>query len=172
MPAAIAAANLAEAHFLLRELDSAIVLASQTINASQTLGDTYTETTLQKHLAKYLLARGRYDEAKKAAQRSLWLSNHARGTIGTALTLQILALIAALGPESRECDRERAACIFGFTEARFAALYAHLDFEEKRQRESLRTALERSISQADLSHIMSVGAAMTEGQIVDEAMAL
>ena len=175
-PGVIASINLAEAYFHLGDANKAIALARKALDVSRTLGDEHSIVALLKNLAKYLPTSNRYDEAKTAARESLERSSHARGTARTAWTLQHLAMLAALNPHDGDSqamdDRARSARILGYTEARLAAIGDGGDFAEQAERERLKRILTDALGAQRLAQLTSSGAAMTESEVIEEAMAI
>jgi len=123
----------------------------------------------QMDMAEYLMALGRYEEARE----------HASEALGTAHEAQLDVLVAeALGRFAgdvvlREASRVpgvqvRAARIWGFVDARMRAL-GSTSFG---CRDQLFAALREGLGAEALANLTAEGAAMTEDEAVETAMAL
>ena len=117
-----------------------------------------------------------YDGAEAYARESLVISSELHSSTHVARSLQRLATVAALRAQSAHEPRAepyaRAARLFGFVDACLAALGSRRDTLHDRQEYERAMAVLRSAMSSDqLASLMNEGAAMSEEQAIDEALA-
>lgn len=123
----------------------------------------------QNDIAGYLLALGRYDEARKYACEALGAAREEHLDTLAADSLDCLACIAALGETSCAPDvKIRAARTLGFVGARRRALGSRTVFVSDRAF----TALQEALGAEALADLLVDGATMTEDEAVAEARGL
>jgi tetratricopeptide (TPR) repeat protein len=125
--------------------------------------------------ATYLIALGRYDEARIQADEALALARSLQLAFMISRSLQHLAVVALLRSQAEgeltAVDRAGAARVFGFVEARLSALGDTEDLDRPYYQSAL--ALLRDATCADkITRLMSTGATMTEDEAVAQAQAL
>src|SRR5215469_13121661 len=92
--------------------------------------------TMNDNLAAYLVALGRYDEARRYATEALDISGRFRFAAQQAWALQHLAALAALSPcaeHKRSEQLSRAATLMGFVDARYASMGGALEPTDQRE---------------------------------------
>ncbi len=172
--ALVAGMVAAEAHFSGGETDTAIKLGEDAVQVARDLGDEFAQMRTLANLATYLVAANRIGDARNAAREALQFGYLAQGATTLVWALQHLAMVAALqrvDGEDRD-EKARAARLLGFTGARLASLGAHGDFSEQQERERLQRVLADTLPPATLAVNVSAGAAMTQAQAIEEAMAI
>ncbi len=125
--------------------------------------------------ATYLIALGRYDEARVQANDALALARDAQLVFAVARSLHQLAVIALLGPQAEHVPVAMryagAARLFGFVDARFASLGSLEDLSREYYQGAL-ALLRVAIGADELTRLMATGARMTENEAVAQAHAL
>ncbi len=165
----------AEAHFRVGDMNAAVELGAEAVDDARALGDEFVMMRTLSNLAGYLLAAGKYDEARNASREALNYSQLARGATTVLFALQHLALLAALqvfGENPTAENRARAARLFGFIESRIAALGARGDFSERQEHERLENLLKKTFSPPELDRFTLAGSVMSEAEAIREAMAI
>ena len=126
--------------------------------------------------ATYLIALGRYDEARADASEALELARSFQLAFMTFRSLQHLAVAALLRHHAEGAanavDHAGAARIFGFVEARLTALGGGLDDLDREYYENARAMLREALGVDKLARIMAVGATMTEDEAIARAHTL
>jgi len=127
--------------------------------------------------AASLLCLGRYDEARNYAREALVLSNDFQVTFYVGRSLRHLAVVAALRkePTVTASSRETAARIIGFVKGRIATVpttWTWFDSPERRQYEVAQSALREELGSAEFVSHMAEGEALTEHDVMAEALSL
>lgn len=125
--------------------------------------------------AGYLIALGRYDEARARANEALALARSFQLEFMVCRSLQHLVVVALLRQsegEATSVDHAGAARIFGFVEARLTALAAGSDELDRKYYQNAIAALRGAIDDAELTRLMTTGATITEDEAVAQAQAL
>jgi non-specific serine/threonine protein kinase len=117
-----------------------------------------------------------YDRAEAYARESLVISNELHLSTYVARSLQRLATVATLRAQSAHEPRAepyaRATRLFGFVDACLAALGSRRDtLHDRREYERAMAVLRNAMSSDQLAKLMNEGAAMSEEQVIDEALA-
>jgi|HubBroStandDraft_4_1064222.scaffolds.fasta_scaffold00715_5 predicted ATPase/DNA-binding XRE family transcriptional regulator len=123
----------------------------------------------------YLIALGRYDEARVQAQETLALGRDSELAFVIARSLQQLAVVALMGPQVKASPTEgrdsEIARLFGFAEARFTTFRSSEDTSREYYQSAL-AVLREAIGADELTRLMAIGATMTEDEAVAQAQAL
>jgi tetratricopeptide (TPR) repeat protein len=114
-----------------------------------------------------------YDGAETYARESLAISNESHSVAYVARSLQRLATVAALRAHGAYDPRHaHAARLFGFVDACLAALGSPRDtLHDRREYDRAMAVLCNAMSSDQLAKLMNEGAAMSEEQVTDEALA-
>lgn len=123
-------------------------------------------------MAAYLVALGRYDEARTAARRALPAARDLQFSSGLAWALQHLAAIAALCPSADVPveDRRRAARVLGFVDARLKVLEKSRTYTEQQEYDKMIAALRDALGEQELAKLIDEGRGWSEDRAVAEAM--
>jgi predicted ATPase/DNA-binding XRE family transcriptional regulator len=117
-----------------------------------------------------------YDRAEAYARESLAISTELHSSAYVARSLQRLATVAVLRAQSAHEPRAepyaRATRLFGFVDACLAALGSRRDtLHDRQEYERAMAVLRNAMSSDQLAKLMNEGAAMSEEQVIDEALA-
>jgi predicted ATPase/DNA-binding XRE family transcriptional regulator len=172
--AAQIAINLAEAEFRSGDAPSALRLAGEALDAHRARNDMKNVANDLRNMAAYLVAMGRYDEARLHAREALALCRDIQAEVAVAFTLQHLAAIAALrrtedAPLARD-DRVRATQLLGFVNARLSALEALREYTEHQEYDSMLPALCDAFDSGACAQLMTEGSSWSEDHTVAEAL--
>lgn len=115
--------------------------------------------------AAYLIALGRYDEARRRTREGLARSRDLQTEVHTAIAIQHLA---AIGAGSGAYDR--SARLLGFCDARFTALEAVREFTEALEHQKAMSMLREHLDDVTLARLMDEGRIWDEDQAVAEAL--
>jgi predicted ATPase/DNA-binding XRE family transcriptional regulator len=172
------AASLAENEFYAGDPETALRLTVDVLALHRALNSSPTVPGIAAALANmatYLVALGRYDEARVHANEALELARGHRLVALVALSLRHLVLVAVLMPrvEGRRTTAEYAgaARLFGFLDAHFTAV-ALEEYSLQQEYDRALTVVRGAIGADDLTHQMAAGAAMTEDEAIDQARAI
>jgi predicted ATPase/DNA-binding XRE family transcriptional regulator len=170
--AANIATSLAEAEFRDGDAAAALRLATEALTILSAVGNT-TVRAARYNVAAYLVALGRYDEARIAARDGITASRDAQSSLALAFALQHLAATGALRPgadaQGLELSR-RSARILGCVDARLAALEMVRDFTERQEYDAMIPALRGTLGENELLKLLAEGSTWNEDQVVAEAM--
>ena len=126
-----------------------------------------TAAAAQRDIAEYLIALGRYEEAREYASKALGAAREEHLDALTADCLGRLVKIAALRKTRGVSDAQiRAARTLGFVDARLGALGSSTLFGRSRAVAALR----RALGAEALADLMTEGATMTEDEAVEAAL--
>jgi hypothetical protein len=130
----------------------------------------------RSEVTRYLVALARYEEAEERARETLTIARERHEDVYAAFTLQYLAFIAALRPRTvAEGGTEicsRAAQILGFSNARMSAMGSARKPNDRPLYDRAMSAMRDAIGADALAKLMAEGAAMTEEQAVEAALAM
>jgi tetratricopeptide (TPR) repeat protein len=154
---ALATMNLAETDFALGEIESAVSRASSNLEHDEVLSKgSGLRATQESNLAAYLVALGRYAEARSMALASIQDSESSY----MAIPLQHLtAMLASNHPK-------RAARLLGYVEKVFAETPFSRQVTEQYTYDFLMSALHQTMEDDEIARLGHEGAAMTEDQIL------
>ncbi len=172
----IVAANLAEAEFRGGDAAAALRLAGEAVAASRTFNDstTFSVANYLSNMAAYLVALGRYEEGRVHAREALELARDVQHHTGVACSLQHVAAVAALRTPDDETsageDRARAARLFGYTDARLAALGGLREYTEQREYDAGIAALRGVLGFEETDALLAEGRTWYDDRAFAEAM--
>jgi predicted ATPase/DNA-binding XRE family transcriptional regulator len=125
-------------------------------------------------LAVYLIALARYDEGRERAREALELAIERELTVAAAHSLQHLAAIAALRPQSpitKVAGKDtEAARVLGFVDARLLAMGSERLLTEQQEYNRAHAALADAIGASALADAMATGATLTQESAVEVAL--
>jgi non-specific serine/threonine protein kinase len=167
-PAAHVALLLAELEHQAGDAAAAARLGRQALTAERALNDLDAVTFDLCNLSAYLIALGRWEEARSHAREALSLALERQIASALVWALQHLAAISALRPSRSAASanerRSLAARLIGFVDARLGALKLRRDFTEQTEYERILAAL-----QGASSRHQEEGRAWTEARAAEEA---
>ena len=166
---------LSQNAYLAGDPETALSLTDKVLRDYRSLDSPGTGTNIAYTVADratYLIALGRYDEARAHANEALVLANSLQLAFMICRSLQHLAVIALLRPRVegglRALDHAGAARLFGFVEARLTALGDLEDLDRPYYHSAL-DQLREAIGTDKLTHLMATGATMTEDEAIAQA---
>jgi predicted ATPase/transcriptional regulator with XRE-family HTH domain len=122
-----------------------------------------------------LISLADYDGAEAYARESLVFSSELHVSTHVARALQRLAAVTALrlqpAPGRHQESYARAARLIGFVNARLADIGSPRMAADRREYDRVLAALLSTMGSDELASFMNTGAAMTEEQAIDEALA-
>ena len=138
--------------------------------------DSYARIVALNWLSRYLVESTRYDEAKKTSRELLVLAREHHQDIQVAGAVDIVACVAILQAQEAT-DRApsgyaKAGQVLGFVDARLEALASGRDFIELPQYERVLAVLRCAMGVDVVANLMAEGAAMTQEQAIETALAL
>ena len=171
---ATVSADLAELEFQNGNAQAALRLAHEVLATLRAHNDLRRVALLLGNMAAYLLALGRYEEARTHAREALVAADEAQGDVFVVFALQHLAAVAALQmheDSSREYeDRTSAARLLGYVDGRLSALEAHREYTEQHEYDEVIVALRNVLGESSLMNLMREGHSWNEKQAVAVAM--
>jgi hypothetical protein len=129
--------------------------------------------TTNDNVAAYLVALGRYDEARRYARDALDISARFRFAAQQAWALQHLAAVAALRTHvegERSEHLSRAAVLMGFVGARYSAIGGALEPTDQWEYDRITAALRTALQAEDLDALTARGALLREDEAIAEAL--
>jgi len=170
--AASVACNLAEAEFSGGDAREAVRLAAESLAANRALHDA--PMVELANLSAYLITLERYDEARTLAREALTLARDAQADINLAFSLQHVAAIAALRPQSdperAQENHARAARLLGWVEKRLGALEAVHEYTEQQEYDKMCAALRYAMGMERFTESMNEGRLWSDDRAVAEAL--
>jgi hypothetical protein len=121
----------------------------------------------QNNSAAYLIALGDLSAARDSAREGLRLARRAGLEQFIAIALQHLALLAALGGDAR-----RGGQLLGYVDAQYTALGMQREPTEQWGYDKLMAVLHETLSADEITKLAADGAAWSEDQAVEEALAV
>jgi tetratricopeptide (TPR) repeat protein len=171
--AGVAAINRAEAEFRDGNALGALQLAEEGRYAPS-LGRDVMEAEYLANTAAYLVALGRYEEARERARAALPLKFEMQSEYGSLSTIQHLAAVAALDQNyNTECTLERqrrAARLLGYIDARYTALDTHRQPTEQQEYDKMLPALRAAFTDDEVTHLMHEGGVWGEEEAIGQAL--
>ncbi len=166
--------NLAELEFRNGDAFAAIRFAGEAVAGFRAGNNALAVAVVLCNMAMYLVALGRYDEARSSAREALPTLRDAQDGVQVSLVLQHLAAIAALrpigDPEAPQQARLRAARLVGYVDARMASLGARRYDTDQREQDRVLSALRDALGEVRLPELMAAGRNWTEDQAVAQAL--
>jgi predicted ATPase/transcriptional regulator with XRE-family HTH domain len=172
---AVALSTAAGVEFRAGDIERAVELSTTSLTALRNFGFLLFVTMELNYLATYLMASGRWDEARTRAREALVLAQATEQYVEVLWALQHLAAATALSnPQSggTSARLEIAARLIGFVDARLAALDTPRQNLRKRDYQHVLTVLRESLGGASLEIVLSTGAALTQDQAIESARLL
>ena len=174
---AVTAGTLAEAEFRCGDAEAAIRVAEEGLAAARALGRAVRlEAWLLGNMAAFQLERERFANARDRAREALRLARTAEVEIDVVIALQHLATVAALRPPDDErpaaADRESAARLLGYVDARLAALGVVREVTEQDLYDKALSALRANLESSTLAGCIEAGGAYSEERAVTESLTL
>jgi tetratricopeptide (TPR) repeat protein len=174
---AVTAGTLAEAEFRCGDAEAAIRVAEEGLEAARALGRAVRlEAWLLGNMAAFQLERERFENARERAREALRLARVAEVEIDVVFALQHLATVAALRPPDDDrpaaADRESAARLLGYVDARLAALGVVREVTEQDLYDKALSALRANLESSTLAGCIEAGGAYSEERAVTESLTL
>jgi predicted ATPase len=167
------AGNLAEAEFQEGNTVEALQLENEALSIYRKFNHKLGAAISLCDIAAYLIALGRYEDARASARDGLVAARDAQWDVGVAWGLQHLAAIAALPPAGdARGDRLRAARLVGYVDGRLDAMEVLRQYTEQQEQDKVLSALRASFGESQLSELMAEGATWTEDRSVAESLAI
>jgi predicted ATPase/DNA-binding XRE family transcriptional regulator len=165
---------LAICEFRAANLEQALKYATDAVAIAPP--GSYTRISPLGWLSRFLVESTRYDEAKETSRELLVLAREYHLDVQAAWTLDLVACVATLRAQEA-ADRAPSAYanagrVLGFVNARIESLEAVRDFIEQPQYDRVLAVLRETLGADALARLMAEGAAATEEQAVDVALAL
>jgi predicted ATPase/transcriptional regulator with XRE-family HTH domain len=174
-PAASIAGNLAEIEFASGDVEMALNRAEEARAGHEAWHNRRSVAIDLLNMTAYLVAMDCFEDARAHAAEALEVAREVKTTVFTALILQHFAAVGALYhyPEKRrlKANRERAAMLLGFVDARITALEARREFTEQQEYDRVTKALREELAER-LEAAMALGAEWTEDEAVSVALEL
>jgi predicted ATPase len=117
------------------------------------------------NIAAYRIALEDFAGARDSAREGLRVARQARIELDIAITLQHLALLAALAGDAR-----RGAQLLGQVDAQYAALGLQREPTERWGYDKLIATLRENLSEDEIAQLSTEGAAWSEDRAVEEAL--
>jgi tetratricopeptide (TPR) repeat protein len=156
--------NLAELEFKDGHAEEALRLACDGLEILPRARNARLFAIAYSNIAAYRLALGDLVGAGEAAREGLHRSHRLHDPLQIPITLQHLALLAALRGDAR-----RASLLGGYVDAQFVVLGNDREYTEMWGYDKLITTLHAHMSDAEISKLAAEGAAWSEDQAIDEA---
>ncbi|HLI95233.1 MAG TPA: adenylate/guanylate cyclase domain-containing protein [Candidatus Baltobacteraceae bacterium] len=167
------AGSLAETEFRFGDPVSALRLAYEALSTIRHIRASQGEPIALAVIAAYLIATGKFAEARASANEALVLSRDLQLEADVAFILQHFAAIAALRPIDNELDerriRSRGARLLGYVDARLSQLEAVREYTEQQENEKTIAALHAALGEAEFMRLAAEGREWTEEQALAEA---
>jgi predicted ATPase/DNA-binding XRE family transcriptional regulator len=174
-PAASVAGNLAEIEFAAGDVAAALQRAQESLAGHEAWHNRRSAANVLSNMAAYLLAMDCFDDARAHATEALSAAKDVKATVLTAYVLQHFAAIGALQhyPEAHEekLNRERAAMLLGYVDARLTALQARREYTEQQEYDRIELCLRGGLRQK-LDSVMELGGDWAEDEAVKIALGL
>jgi predicted ATPase/DNA-binding SARP family transcriptional activator len=173
---AIVASNLAEVEFLAGDAAAAVRTAAQATAAFRRFKDSTILNVVVSlsNTAAYLIALGRYEEARSHAREALELGRDIQHDVLIAIAVQHLAAAAAQRPPSSarggQEDSLRAARLFGYTDTRLASLGSTREYTEQQEYDKAIGALRDALGDERLTELVHEGNRWDESRGLAEAL--
>jgi hypothetical protein len=175
--AAYALDDRAECEFLAgRDPAAAKLVALRSVAAARAMNNDYSTALARNALAVYEIALAQYTEAAANVTDTLEYARAVSHNVLVAWSLQHLAAIAALRTcipgEDASIAHMQAARIVGFVDEALIALRAGQHFTQHEEHDRTLAALRDALGAELLEKLRTEGAAMTEDEAVEKALAL
>jgi len=172
--AGLLAGHLAEIEFQSGDAQAAVDLNVEALAVQRALGYPYNVVACLLNMAAYLIALGQFDEAYAAAREAIELIRELQIDRLLPFAVQRMAAIAALQPQDDPARslaaKRRAAGLMGFVTAHTKPSEISGDYTERQEYERFASAVSAELEPAELTHLIRLGARMSEDQAVHEAL--
>jgi non-specific serine/threonine protein kinase len=172
------AASLAENEFVAGDPEAALRLTVDVLATLRSLNSLAAAPGIAvtlTNMSMYLVALGRYDEARVHADEALELARGLRLGALASLSLRVLVIVAMLKPDAQgrttSAEYAGAARLFGFLDARLSMIEPE-KYGLQPEYDRALAVLCGAIGSLDLTHLMAAGATMTEDEAIDQAHAI
>jgi predicted ATPase/class 3 adenylate cyclase len=164
---AVVLGNLADLEFGDGQVEQAVRLASEVLEI-QSRGKNATSLAIgYLNIAAYRIGLGDVDGAREAAREGLRLARQVQRTMSVAIASQHIALLLTLRGEVHD-----AARLIGYVNAQYKELGQERQTTEQWGYEKLMAALRETLSEAEIEKLAAEGAAWSEDQAVEQALAV
>jgi tetratricopeptide (TPR) repeat protein len=173
---AFANAQLGRIEFRLGNPELALQHATGALATFRTLSHSLAIASTLGWMATYLISLSRYSEGETAARESLEVAREHSLSFYASLALQHIVAAVALRPQgllergTTECAR--LARVLGFADHRLAAPGLKWDNDQQREYALVRAVLDEALGADTVAKRIAEGAAMSEDEAVDEALAV
>jgi predicted ATPase/class 3 adenylate cyclase len=157
--------NMAELEFAARDPARALRLANEALDISIRGKHATNVASVYTNIAAYCIALDDLEGARGAATEGLRRARQAQAEHVAAITLQHLALLAALGGNPRQGAR-----LLGYVDARYEQLGLRREATEQWEYNKLQTTLRETLSEGEITALAVEGAAWLEDQAAEEAL--
>lgn len=166
--------NLAELEFKTGDVEAAIRMSSEALLGSLD-GSGRRAAVALSNMAAYLIAAGRFGEARARAREALRICRDAEFQVWTAFTLQHLAAVAALEQDGGGDEMEKrcgGVRLLGYVDERLRALNAVREWTEQREYDKILAKVRESVGTQTCEDLLRQGALWNEDRAVAEAVSL
>jgi predicted ATPase/DNA-binding XRE family transcriptional regulator len=157
--------NLAELEFSDGHPEQALPLASEALEINLRGNNAMDIAMFYTNSAAYRIALGDLTGARESARDGLRFALKTQSELNTAIGLQHLAVLAALGG-----DAGRAAKLLGYVDAQFSQLGYKREGTEQWSCDKLMAALREALNEDEIAKLAAEGAGWSEEQAVEEAL--
>ena len=165
--------RLADLEFHAGDAESAVRLVNDALANARSRIQGQGTAVMLVNLSAYLVALGRYDEARACGQEALTLATDAQFAVLTAFALQHIAAVGILGSRRRADGKNDAtaqsARLLGFVDSRLEALTASREYTEQREYDEIMQVLRDGFDESELAALMAEGTDWDEDRAVAEA---
>jgi tetratricopeptide (TPR) repeat protein len=170
---AITAGTLADAEFHGGDPQAAVRRAQDALAASHLAPAI--SVWIQSNMAAFLIALGRFDEARQCAHAALRNALHLQLEFLIIVLLQHLAATLALEPNAQpgpasSVGSELAAQLTGYVDSRIREIDVAREFTERQEYERMLAALTCALGVERLTELMADGSMLKEERAVDLAL--
>lgn len=173
-PAAHLALSFAEVEFQNGDAEAALRLISETLDADRAYNAIDSLAFDLCNSSAYLVALERWDEAERHAREALTIARERQIPLAAALAIQHVAAAAALrnyeDSEGVSAQRQRAAKLLGFVDAKLAALGFAREYTERREYDAMLKALDEKLGAEDTARLMDDGRSWDENTAAREGL--
>jgi len=172
--AASIAALMAEVEFATGDAVEALRRESAALSAHLALRNRRSAALDLCNMTAYLIALDRFDEARSCGLQALKAARDVASKVIIAFSLQHLAATAALrledDPSRLVSQRERAARLWGFVDARLEVLGAVREYTEQQEYERVTSLLSDVIGKERLAKLAAQGVEWADETAIEEAL--
>ena len=156
---------MAEVEFAAGDAKQALRLANEALELASRGKDLTVIAVWHVNIAAYRIALNDLSGARESARQGLRVSQQARNELSLTIAFQHFALLSALAGDAR-----RAAQLLGHADARYEQLGIKREPTELRSYDTLRAALQETLSDGEIQILGAEGAVWSEDQAVAEAL--